>query len=652
MVPYEIVITTGPARGTSYRIEKPTTLIGRSSNADLSLPFDPLISSRHLQIDYDGNRLWLNDVGSTNGTFMNGRKVQRQLLNHTDQALIGSTTLQFNCLGTPPPVIETPPSATETPSSDPKPSAPIAGADADRYSPSIDAERSAAAPVAAPAAAPRANHRASASSPIEGSIDNFEPVNDAVGSDQDREGQFDHSNRRDNRPVEARDYDKSSSSPIESGSSIFNDRRSHSDIEFDDAAFPDSNASKNSNSSIEAVESLEEEPERPGDASTPKTLEYPDEPLSKPTPDKQTPDKPRRDKPTRNENRDSETTGATQIRQVRLKISRGIGDDQPTLQWISPGQVLMVGRAYNCDCSMPHDGNMAEHHFMIECTDRNCKLTDLRTGGGTWLNSKRVEVAELCHHDVIWAGDSEFTIEVETMDGFLTRGSESQGTSDGDRQLQPLPEPSARSSREKQKATSIAATETQLPSGLIALTGKLTANMSLATITDTLSGLGNTYFLVDFGRTRHAFPSDFSVNETKLFAWYPDTSASRSVNLLPESQLSDKSELLISLLGTDGLVVFHSRLEQAQLLAELRSLLFESKQDSSSGDGMLGFCWPSMMNVLLEQANSKFAAALFEHVNCVVTEDSAAADSWRLVCRTDETAQKLLDLWGCSTAAR
>lgn len=82
--------------GTNRRFElrHGSNLIGRGTEADLQL-LDQGVSRRHLEIQYDGNSATAYDLGSTNGTTVNGHEVKSQLLRHGDVVRIGHTRLVF-----------------------------------------------------------------------------------------------------------------------------------------------------------------------------------------------------------------------------------------------------------------------------------------------------------------------------------------------------------------------------------------------------------------------------------------------------------------------------------------------------------------------------------------------------------------------------
>jgi hypothetical protein len=96
----------GPARnvrlvsgdGRSYPLSIGSTVIGRGDQANLRLP-DVGISRRHARLDFDGAQVVLTDLGSTNGTMVNGQRVSAVALNPGDMIQLGTTTLTFRVDG-------------------------------------------------------------------------------------------------------------------------------------------------------------------------------------------------------------------------------------------------------------------------------------------------------------------------------------------------------------------------------------------------------------------------------------------------------------------------------------------------------------------------------------------------------------------------
>ncbi|HMC94725.1 MAG TPA: FHA domain-containing protein, partial [Polyangia bacterium] len=87
-----LVVLAGTSVGEMYKVEADKTVIGRGQKAQIRL-LDDGISREHAQVVIEGTHIFLQDLGSTNGTFCNGIKVDRKELVDGDKILVGSTTI-------------------------------------------------------------------------------------------------------------------------------------------------------------------------------------------------------------------------------------------------------------------------------------------------------------------------------------------------------------------------------------------------------------------------------------------------------------------------------------------------------------------------------------------------------------------------------
>lgn len=69
-------------------------IIGRSSELDMVLVED-MVSRKHAKITLSGGKIMIEDLGSTNGTFVNGEKVKTARLKEGDRILVGTSILKL-----------------------------------------------------------------------------------------------------------------------------------------------------------------------------------------------------------------------------------------------------------------------------------------------------------------------------------------------------------------------------------------------------------------------------------------------------------------------------------------------------------------------------------------------------------------------------
>lgn len=78
-----------------FDLRSGSNVVGRGTDSDLQL-LDQGISRRHVDIQFDGNFATAYDLGSTNGTTVNGHEISSQLLRHGDVIRVGHTRIVFH----------------------------------------------------------------------------------------------------------------------------------------------------------------------------------------------------------------------------------------------------------------------------------------------------------------------------------------------------------------------------------------------------------------------------------------------------------------------------------------------------------------------------------------------------------------------------
>ncbi len=86
------------ADGRQFAVAVGSTVIGRGEGSQVRLT-DVGISRQHARLEFDSGRVVLTDLGSTNGTTVNGSRVNAATLQHGDVVQLGTTTLTFRLDG-------------------------------------------------------------------------------------------------------------------------------------------------------------------------------------------------------------------------------------------------------------------------------------------------------------------------------------------------------------------------------------------------------------------------------------------------------------------------------------------------------------------------------------------------------------------------
>ena len=96
-LPYiQLEVVGGPMDGESRRVETASFAIGRGEMNDLTLRQDPTISVRHARILREGQHYWLEDLKSSNGTFIGDLQIrEKSLIGAGSVFVLGRTTLEF-----------------------------------------------------------------------------------------------------------------------------------------------------------------------------------------------------------------------------------------------------------------------------------------------------------------------------------------------------------------------------------------------------------------------------------------------------------------------------------------------------------------------------------------------------------------------------
>lgn len=94
--PTRFRVLGGPGLRAGKTIEiRSATVIGRDAGTGIRLDGDEFASSQHARIDPRPDGVWVEDLGSTNGTYLNGERITAERLQPGDVVRVGQTELRL-----------------------------------------------------------------------------------------------------------------------------------------------------------------------------------------------------------------------------------------------------------------------------------------------------------------------------------------------------------------------------------------------------------------------------------------------------------------------------------------------------------------------------------------------------------------------------
>ena len=89
-----LVVQRGPGAGSRYLLDTDLSTVGRHPESDIFLD-DITVSRRHVEFRREEGTFRVQDVGSLNGTYLNGDRVDKAALQNGDEVRIGKFRLMF-----------------------------------------------------------------------------------------------------------------------------------------------------------------------------------------------------------------------------------------------------------------------------------------------------------------------------------------------------------------------------------------------------------------------------------------------------------------------------------------------------------------------------------------------------------------------------
>ena len=95
----QLIVVKSPAlqEGASYTLDSAPLTIGRGGQNDIQIGADEFASARHARFEPRQDGVWVQDRGSTNGTYVNGTRLERpRRLTPGDIVRVGETDIRYD----------------------------------------------------------------------------------------------------------------------------------------------------------------------------------------------------------------------------------------------------------------------------------------------------------------------------------------------------------------------------------------------------------------------------------------------------------------------------------------------------------------------------------------------------------------------------
>lgn len=301
-------------------------------------------------------------------------------------------------------------------------------------------------------------------------------------------------------------------------------------------------------------------------------------------------------------------SGVDGIEQLHLKIISN--PEEGTVYWLTPGQSQVMGRGAKCDRCLDFDPSLSTQHFRIECQRDHCKITDLDSTNGTFVNDKRIAAARLFDGDIIRAGDTFMLVSVTGSKSAISRTADVEAAPEAPTKMEPAEN---------------ALVLKELATGLL-LGADASGEMDVAEIIRRLSQSFKMHLIVDFNRFGIDRPDALDAS-TLIFDWMGEAAETMSPSLFAADDVPEWPEFVEEGFGCDAVICLFSSSDTSALLANFRRLC-HGNIGTDNGKGMLGVCWPSVMNPLLQHGEADLAGLIMDGIDIVLNE--AADTPWHI----------------------
>lgn len=290
---------------------------------------------------------------------------------------------------------------------------------------------------------------------------------------------------------------------------------------------------------------------------------------------------------------------------------------------LTAAQELRVGRTEWADVAVPHDSLMSGMHFALESDFSGCYLSDLNSSNGTLVNGQRVRSrTRLQAGDEIVAGQTRFAVHIEQD----LQGGPGNVATAGSPPLAPV---AFANGDEVAALRNVRFSAETCASGLTLCRGRI-EQLPPQQLAALLARQISLYLIVDFRKLGQP-PPDTLRERSYLFSWLPaEAAAAVSPLVMAASEIGQWPDLVAQGWGSDALICLFSRQDKPDLVAHLQDAACVKGRKGDASSGMLGFCWPSVMAMLLAYGQPALVRRVLAGMDAVLIELPDLPDTWQV----------------------
>jgi len=335
---------------------------------------------------------------------------------------------------------------------------------------------------------------------------------------------------------------------------------------------------------------------------------------------------------------------------------------------------MKFGRVGGMDVALSWDRHVSSEHFCIHFVEGHYIMEDLGSRNGTSVNEQVVRRWQLADGDVILVGRTSlrahlasnaipvshsldslpFLIVNGSNDGAYASKDEAYASSDAapepfrtpssEARVEHSQEPAPEAPKAKDATALIKPLRTLPPleairesieNDLVLLAGDCPEDCGGLWLRSFQSSDERLYAILDPGKNPSAGSLYPLVEPLPLFDWLDEAAQNESPVLIDVEAQPEWGDLVDEYWDSEAIVVLRSRLKQDELAAILRSIIRGNSGTIKLSHGILGVCWPSIMQAVLRTGQPDFPKKLFEHISLVIVEQADKAQAWQAIAPKD-----------------